>query len=455
MSNDRVLNEIVAILNRAKGPLGIEDLQANLVPRKSRRSLQRHLSELRREGRVQVTGKGPGTRYHLENVASAAERAAVESGSLIPLSKSSREIRRAVTLPVEHRLPVGYRRVFLERYRPNESYYLSVTMRDRLRTVGGRESAARPAGTYARQILQRLLIDLSWNSSRLEGNTYSLLETKNLIAFGVEAQGKAAVDTQMLLNHKAAIEFLVSGAAEVGFNSHTVRNLHAILSDNLLSVPEACGRLRTIPVGIGASTYHPPEVPDLIVECFEQVLRTAEAIENPFEQAFFIMVHIPYLQPFEDVNKRVSRLAANIPFIRHNLCPLAFVDVPNDLYLEGMLGIYELNRIELLRDVFVWAYERSAARYSAIVESLGEPDPFRLRYRTKLAEIVADIVKSGLWGHAASTRISDWAQSHIPPADTSRFVESVLDELNGLHAGNFARYSIRPSEFERWYVLRG
>ena len=67
---------------------------------------------------------------------------------------------------------------------------------------------------------------------------------------------------------------------------------------------------------------------------------------NPFEQAFFVTLHLPYLQPFEDVNKRVSRLAANIPLIHHNLCPLSFMDVPEDLYINGLLGVYELNRKE-------------------------------------------------------------------------------------------------------------
>ena len=97
------------------------------------------------------------------------------------------------------------------------------------------------------------------------------------------------------------------------------------------------------------------------------ILDKAGAIADPFEQAFFVMVHIPYLQPFIDVNKRVSRPGANIPLIRHNLCPLSFIDVPERAYVEGTLGVYELTNIDLLRDVFVWAYERSCQRYIAIL----------------------------------------------------------------------------------------
>ncbi|MDP3927076.1 MAG: Fic family protein, partial [Hydrogenophaga sp.] len=106
---------------------------------------------------------------------------------------------------------------------------------------------------------------------------------------------------------------------------------------------------------------------------FGIMVQMAAEIIDPFEQAFFLMVHLPYLQPFKDVNKRVSRLAANIPFIRNNLCPLSFIDVPQQAYVNAMLGVYELNRVDLLRDVFVWAYERSCQQYVAIQQTLVPP----------------------------------------------------------------------------------
>lgn len=112
-------------------------------------------------------------------------------------------------------------------------------------------------------------------------------------------------------------------------------------------------RLRRIAVGIEKSAFHPLEVPQLIEECFNQLLATAQAIHDPFEQSFFAMVHLPYLQPFDDVNKRVSRLAANIPFIKANLSPLAFTDVPRSTYTNAILGVYELNKVDLLKDVFI------------------------------------------------------------------------------------------------------
>ena len=192
----------------------------------------------------------------------------------------------------------------------------------------------------------------------------------------------------MILNHKDAIEFLVSEAAEIGFNRYTILNLHGMLANNLLPDPDAPGRLRHMGVGITGSVFHPLEVPQLIEECFDQILATSAAIKDPFEQAFFVMVQLPYLQPFDDVNKRVSRLAANIPLIKGNFSPLSFADVPQQSYTQAMLGVYELNKVDLLKDIFIWGYERSASRYASVRQSLGEPDPFRLRHRAALRTLV-------------------------------------------------------------------
>ena len=259
----------------------------------------------------------------------------------------------------------------------------------------------------------------------------------------------------MILNHKAAIQLLVDQAEEIGFNNYTVLNLHALLSDNLLGDPEAGGRLRTTMVAIGGTVFHPLAIPQRVEECFHQVLATATAIANPFEQSFFALVHLPYLQPFIDVNKRVSRLAANIPFIKNNLCPLSFVDVPQKAYLDGILGVYEHNRIELLRDVFIWAYQRSAARYSAIKQSLGEPDPFRLRYRQQIARLIQTVIREGMNKKKAGQTIKLFADSQVERRDRHRFIEVTETELMSLHEGNIARYLIRPSEYRTWHTAWG
>ena len=136
--------------------------------------------------------------------------------------------------------------------------------------------------------------------------TYSLLETERLLELGEAAEGKKAMETQMLLNHKDAIELVVEQTDKVGCNRYTILNLHALLSNTLHADPQACNRLRAVPVMIGGSVYHPLEIPQLIEECLKQVLSVASKIKAPFEQSFFAMVHLPYVQPFLEVNKRIS-----------------------------------------------------------------------------------------------------------------------------------------------------
>ena len=415
----------------------------------ARRTLQYRLRALVDAGRLRFTGDGRAARYHHGDEIIAQP----DPADIVPISPEGRAVLAYVRQPVAVRQPVGYDRTFLDRYRPNETFYLTQQQRDHLATIGKPQIEAAAAGTYAKQILNRLLIDLAWNSSRLEGNTYSLLDTRRLLDFGEAAEGRGPREAQMILNHKDAIEFLVANANDVGFNRYTILNLHALLANNLLADPTAVGRLRHIIVGIDGSTFHPLEGPGLIEECFDQILATAAAIDDPFEQAFFIMVQLPYLQPFDDVNKRVSRLAANIPMIRANLAPLSFTEVPGDLYTRATLGVYERNDITLLRDVFLWAYQRSAARYAAVRQSMGEPDPFRLRYREQLRDVVRDVVRGAMSRQATRAHLVTTSRQFIPTADQDQFAEVAETELLGLHEGNFARYLVRPSEFAAWQQI--
>jgi len=426
-----------------------------------RRTLQYRLKHLVDAGRLIRKGSGRWARYHAP-AGSAAEAVSVDTGRngdeeqvSIPLSAPGIEIREYLAQPPAARKPVGYNRDFLESYQPNATTYLSEDERTHLQEVGRPNFAGQPAGTYARHILDRLLIDLSWNSSRLEGNTYSLPDTRRLIEFGEEAEGRAHLEAQMILNHKDAIAFLVDAAEDIGFNRYTILNLHGFLAQNLLPDESAAGRLRHIPIGIEKSVFHPLEVPQLIEECFDLILAKAAAIQDPFEQAFFVMVQLPYLQPFDDVNKRVSRLAANIPFIRANLSPLSFSDVPRSIYTDAVLGVYELNRVDLLKDVFIWSYERSAARYAAVRQSLGEPDPFRLKHREALRRVISEVVRGRMSRKVAVRHIASWAAQNIEPSEQEKFREIAEGDLLGLHEGNFARYGIRPAEFAAWRAVWG
>ena len=295
---------VLDVIARFPDGASTEQIEANLTVPPNRRTLQRWLNELITQARVHREGQGRAVKYRLGQIVSATAHITTKSSVSahaeiqIPFSPEAKAVEAHVRQPLMLRKPVGYNRAFLDDYRPNKTWYLPQAVRDELLLQGQAVATSEPAGTYARQIAGRLLIDLSWNSSRLEGNTYSLLETERLLSVGEVATGKDALDAQMILNHKEAIEFLIDSASDIGFDRYTVLNLHALLSHNLLDDPTASGRLRSIAVGIGQTTFLPLEGPQRIAECFDQILDTAAAIRDPFEQAFFAMVHLPYLQPF-------------------------------------------------------------------------------------------------------------------------------------------------------------
>ncbi|MGR3951586.1 MAG: hypothetical protein QRY74_01505 [Chlamydia sp.] len=162
------------------------------------------------------------------------------------------------------------------------------------------------------------------------------------------------------------------------------------------------------------------------------------------------MVHLTYLQPFIDINKRVSRLVGNIPFIRENLSPLSFIYVPVTDYIQGLLAIYKLNRIELFQDIFVWAYERSVSFYLATLEAIGQADIFRIRYRELIRQAIFEVIQYKMKRPAASKYIAQFAEDHIPSAEQNHFIEIVEFEIISLHEGNFARFKIRSSDFFTW-----
>lgn len=451
---DDALKELLDIVAAHPEGIAAPDIARHVAGEVPRRTLQYRLKHLVDSDRLHMEGSGRWAKYRLATTKAAESPDPIDEesdyGRLMSLSDSAQAIRDYVGKEVSARKPVGYNQDFLAQYRPNSTYYLDEADRETLARIGRSQTAAQPAGTHAKLILNRLLIDLAWNSSRLEGNTYSLLDTKRLIEFGEEASGRDHVEAQMILNHKDAIEFLVGSVEEIDFNAYTFLNLHALLSNNLLADPAASGRLRYIAVGIEKSVFHPLEMPQRIKECFNLLLEKAAEINNPFEQAFFVMVHIPYLQPFDDVNKRVSRLAANIPLIRGNLAPLSFIDVPQRAYTEAILGVYELNDTALFRDVFLWAYERSAAQYAAVRQSLGEPDPFRLKYRTELRDTISEIIRAETGRRQVAEKIAQLSAGLVAAEDQSAFAAIVEEELLSLHEGNFARYQVRPSEFRAW-----
>jgi Fic family protein len=443
-----------SIIENPQG-LGLQELLA-LHPQLSRRTAQRIISEMIQAGSITALGAARARKYHAannqKNMLRASEQNYLANSTSfpqhIPVSADSADILAYIDQPVHARKPVGYQRDFLASYQPNETFYLPATLRQQLYRIGNTSKTNMPAGTYSRAILNRLLIDLSWASSQLEGNTYSRQDTRKLIEHGNAATGKAALETQMILNHKTAIELLVQNIDTAAFDRYTILNLHSALSENLLPNPEDEGRVRQHAVDISQSVYRPLAAPQQLEELLSELLAKANEITDPFEQSFFIMVHLPYLQPFADINKRTSRLAANLPLFRANLCPLTFLDVPEAAYSRATLGVYEMTRVELLRDLYVWAYERSSQEYLTITQELAEPNPLRLQWRELIKNTIRQVVLQA--GNSALGIIQHAVQTHVEAQYRAEVQALIIEELRRIHEGVLARYGLRLSEYQAW-----
>ncbi|MBX2987756.1 MAG: Fic family protein [Bdellovibrionaceae bacterium] len=456
------LEALVLALLKEKKEINVPDVAQTAGMSKSdegdRKAIRRVLTALVERGVLEARGAARARVYvATTNAAAEAPKSQEDSRPFkdISLSQESERLLKHVSQSLQARTPVGYNQDFLRQYEPNQSFYLTGAQRAQLLKTGTVENAVRPAGTYARNILNRLLIDLSWNSSRLEGNTYSLLETKRLIELGESAAGKDASEAQMILNHKGAIEYIIESATEDEITSHEVFSIHALLSENLLGDPSASGRIRQIAVGVGGTTYLPLENPHVLNECFQIFIEKLNLIEDPFEQSFFTLVQLSYMQAFEDVNKRTARLVANIPLIKKNLRPLSFIDVENEAYVKALLGVYEKNDVSLFRDLYMWAYTRSAQRYSAIQQAMGEPNLLKLKYRADIQDIIRTVILEKVAGPQVVHRIQTLLEAkNLPAADSAELFKLIETEIVSLHDGNIARFKIRPTEFQEWKNLQ-
>ena len=209
--------------------------------------------------------------------------------------------------------------------------------------------------------LERLIIELSWKSSKIEGNTYTLLDTEKLILENKEAPGHDRKEAQMILNHKEAFNYVREQADK--FKTLTRKNLkelHAILVKDL-SVGFG---LRKKPVGVLGSIYRPLDNGQQIFEAVEALSRAVTKMANPYAKALIAILGLSYIQPFEDGNKRTSRLLANAILLAYNCAPLSYRSVDENDYREAILVFYELNSIMPFKKIFISQYEFAAKNYA-------------------------------------------------------------------------------------------
>lgn len=219
------------------------------------------------------------------------------------------------------------------------------------------------SSTIQKKELERFVIELSWKSSKIEGNTYTLLDTEKLILENKKAEGKTEKEARMILNHKDAFDFIYKNPGN--FKQITKKNLdelHTILIEGL----GIDAGFRKSMVGITGSIYRPLDNIHQINDAVEILVSTISRTKSPYAKALLALVGISYIQPFADGNKRTARLMADAILLAYGLPPLSYRSTKEDEYREAILVFYELNSIIPIKKIFIGQYEFTVQNYTIV-----------------------------------------------------------------------------------------
>lgn len=223
-----------------------------------------------------------------------------------------------------------------------------------------RENIKKISAIIKKKEFERLIIELSWKSSRIEGNTYTLLETEALIKEGREAKGHKKEEAIMILNHKKALNYIVKNRDSFKkVNTRNIEDVHYLLTKDL----GISRNLRKIAVGITGTEYAPLDNQHQIQEAMGKMCDIANGMRIPFSKAIILSVLIAYIQPFEDGNKRTSRLMANAILLAYNMCPLSYKKVDEAEYKKAAILFYEQNNLSYFKELFIEQFEFAVKNY--------------------------------------------------------------------------------------------
>ena len=222
------------------------------------------------------------------------------------------------------------------------------------------ESRAKMSPSLIKKEVERVTIELSWKSSQIEGNTYTLLDTEQLIKSGVEAKEKTHREAVMILNHKRAIDYIFAKPEFfIQLKLRDIEDLHRMLSTEL----DVTLGIRSHRVGITGTKYRPLDNSYQIKEALEQLIKTLNTTKNPIERAMIAVLMISYIQPFEDGNKRTSRILGNALLLAANYCPLSYRSVNEEEYKKAILLFYEQNSAYYFKQIFIEQFKFAVDNY--------------------------------------------------------------------------------------------
>jgi Fic family protein len=319
----------------------------NIEEKKSIATIKRILSKLVSEKLISTTGKGKSTRYQLSPFYKLFENIDIDQ-----YYKNEIDERTIIE---------NFNFSLLTEILPNVNLFTESELK-KLSDFQNEftQNISELSEFQYKMELERLAIDLSWKSSQIEGNTYSLLETEKLLKEKETASGKTKEEAVMLLNHKDAIDFIVDNPDYLyPLTVSKIEDIHSILTKEL-----AVDRnIRKRRVGISGTNYRPIDNEFQIKEALSKMCDLINEKENVFEQALLALILISYIQPFVDGNKRTARMVSNAILINHKYCPISFRTVDSIDYKKAMLLFYEQNNVTVFKEIFTEQFEFAVTTY--------------------------------------------------------------------------------------------
>ena len=329
-------NEILQYLHYHPGSSRSE-IEAGMNLTESPATVKRILSSLVENGTALVSGQGRATRYSVSPQAQVTMELNIDT--YFQKETDEREVQTSFNFDlINETLPK------VELFTAEEKERLSALQAQFTRNLEG------ITPTEYRKEMERLGIDLSWKSSQIEGNTYSLLETERLLKEKQTASGKTKEEAVMLLNHKDALDFVLADPEFLReISVRRIEELHTLLVKEL-DVDKGIRRRR---VGVTGTNYRPLDNEYQIREALEDTCRLINGKENVFEKALLALVLLSYIQAFADGNKRTARITSNAILIANRYCPISFRSVDSVDYKKAMLIFYEQNNISAFKKIFI------------------------------------------------------------------------------------------------------
>ena len=313
------------------------EIMAGLTKAPSDSTMKRLLSAAVKEGNIETAGRGPATKYKLTPQAHVTMP--LDLATYFDKDIDEREVQESFNFDlIRDVLPK------VEIFTKEELEVLNAAQMEFKKNTEGMTELE------YRKEMERLGVDLSWKSSQIEGNTYSLLETERLLKDKQTASGKTKEEAIMLLNHKDALDFVLDIPDYLKeLSVHRIENIHSILTKEL----EVDRNIRHRRVGITGTNYRPLDNEFQIREALEDTCTLVNGKDNVFEKALLTLVLLSYIQAFVDGNKRTARITSNAILIANGYCPISFRTVDSIDYKKAMLMFYEQNNIAAFKKIFI------------------------------------------------------------------------------------------------------